>query len=388
MKKIKILYCVSSISSIGGISKITVDKANYLSNNGYEISIVTTEDYVKKIFYSPEDSISLYKLDINYKELWKHGFFKRGYLLIRKKMLHKSRLESIINDKKPDIIIDTCGLEISFLNKIKGKAKIIHEVHNHYYGRHIAIYKKYTGVLQKIIFGTMATISLNLTKKKLKNFDKVVVLNPKEENYWKELDNLTSIPNFLVEENLTLSTYNAKQVITAGRLDSLKGIDTLVDIWKNLYVKFPEWTLEIFGDGKEYETIMDKIKKAGLQNNVILHSPVQNIFEKFQQSSIFVTASQLESFGMTIIEAQAVGLPVVAYDCPTGPASIIDHEVNGFLVKLDDKFEFELYLQKLIVSYELRIKIGEKAYENSKKYSQDIIMKKWIDLFVTLRDEG
>lgn len=84
---------------------------------------------------------------------------------------------------------------------------------------------------------------------------------------------------------------------------------------------------------------------------------------------------------MTIIEAQSVGLPVVAFDCPTGPRELISHGEDGFLVKLNEQDEFILHLSKLLSSYALRVEMGQAGYKNSRRFSQEKIMRKWVFLF-------
>lgn len=378
----KIIYCVSSVSSIGGITKITIDKANYFSVLGHDVTVVTTEDFNKDVLYAINPSVKLVSLNINYKYLYLNNLFLRSFFLLKKRREHKLLLKDIISSISPDYIIDTCGFEIPFLKKVKGDAKIIHEAHSHYYDRVISLNQRYNNIFKKIFFRIIVSISQVMKLRRLKSFDAVVVLSEAEKKLWYGIKNLYVIENFIIDsdEDFT-SNCQSKKVITAGRLNKMKGLSVLVDIWKHIHDKFPEWKLEIYGDGDEYENILEQIKFNGLEESIKIYDSVSNIFKKLQSSSVFVTTSQLESFGMTIIEAQSVGLPVVAFDCPTGPRELISHGEDGFLVKLNEQDEFILHLSKLLSSYALRVEMGQAGYKNSRRFSQEKIMRKWVFLF-------
>ena len=99
------------------------------------------------------------------------------------------------------------------------------------------------------------------------------------------------------------------------------------------------------------------------------------------ESSIFVLTSLYEPFGLVIVEAMSCGLPVVAFDCPSGPANIINDGVDGFLIKNRDIDEFAEKLCMLIESPQLRLEIGKSAIQSSKRYSAEQVMPQWISLF-------
>lgn len=383
----KIMYCVTSIGSIGGITKITIDKANYLSQNGYEVVIVTTEDSEKKTIFPVENKIKIYKLPVNYKESMNLGFFSKLYKLIIKKRLHKKLLRDIILNVNPDIIVCTSNLEISFLNKIKYHAKIILEIHDHYNAKYLTIKKKYKKNLEKFIFIKINTILMYINSFRLEKFDYVVVLSNEEKKYWNNSLPLVKIPNFIDINYTYKANLDSKIVITAGRLEKSKGTEILIDIWYKINKIFPDWKLIIYGSGTQYNNLLSKINKLELDDSVFIFSPVSNIFKELSKSSIFISASQFESFGMTLIEAQSVGLPVIAYDCPTGPRSIIKNNENGFLIDLNNQVMFQEKLISLISNKTLREIISKNAYKNSRLFSKEIIMDQWTQLFKnTIKD--
>lgn len=87
---------------------------------------------------------------------------------------------------------------------------------------------------------------------------------------------------------------------------------------------------------------------------------------------------------MAIVEVESAGLPVVSFDAPCGPKDIIRDGEDGFLVKNGDIEDFGKKLLSLMQDEELRKKMGEKALENSKRFTQENIIPQWISLFETI----
>ena len=119
-----------------------------------------------------------------------------------------------------------------------------------------------------------------------------------------------------------------------------------------------------------------------IENNVVFLRPVSNIVSKYQSSSIYVMTSRFEAFPMVLLEAMMCGLPVIAYDCPTGPRAIVKNNEDGFLIENGNEKEFVSKLQELIENQDLRIKIGAKAHQSVVKYDLKMIMNQWNTFFV------
>jgi glycosyltransferase involved in cell wall biosynthesis len=94
--------------------------------------------------------------------------------------------------------------------------------------------------------------------------------------------------------------------------------------------------------------------------------------------------SQFEPFGLVLPEAMSCGLPVVAYDCPYGPASIISQGADGFLIKNNDREAFAQQMKQLMADRELRLSVGKKAAESAKRFDACRIMPQWKELFEKL----
>ncbi|MFK4273884.1 glycosyltransferase, partial [Streptomyces milbemycinicus] len=117
--------------------------------------------------------------------------------------------------------------------------------------------------------------------------------------------------------------------IAAGRLAPVKRYDLLIRAFEKVSAARPDWRLRIYGGGAQHAKLRALIDELGLYNHVFLMGPANPLDPEWAKGSIAAVTSSMESFGMTIVEAMRCGLPVVATDCPHGPAEIIDNGVDG-----------------------------------------------------------
>ena len=115
--------------------------------------------------------------------------------------------------------------------------------------------------------------------------------------------------------------------------------------------------------------------------NIHANASNPDIFERYLESSVFILTSLYEPFGLVIPEAMSSGLPVVAFDCPSGPAQIITDGVDGFLIQNRSINMFADKVCQLIESPDLRFSMGKAAIKSSRKYSADVVMPQWITFF-------
>ncbi|MFC5720100.1 glycosyltransferase family 4 protein [Streptomyces gamaensis] len=183
-----------------------------------------------------------------------------------------------------------------------------------------------------------------------------------------------------------------KVVVAAGRLIPVKRYDLLVKAFAHVVAAHPDWQLRIFGrgdtTGNERNTLATLIDDLGLNGHVFLNDHVGSLEAELAEASIAVSASDRESFGMTIAEAMRCGLPVVAADCPHGPREIITHGVDGLLVRPGDTEGLAAALCDLIRDDTLRRRMGEAARHNSARYAPDRIAEQHLGLYQDLLKRG
>ncbi|MBH5334152.1 glycosyltransferase family 4 protein [Streptomyces pactum] len=193
-----------------------------------------------------------------------------------------------------------------------------------------------------------------------------------------------AVPNSVPEPGVAPADTSAKWVIAAGRLAPVKRYDLLIRAFAQVTAERPDWRLRIYGGGAQHAKLRALIDKLDLYNHVYLMGPANPLDPEWAKGSIAAVTSSLESFGMTIVEAMRCGLPVVATDCPHGPAEIIDDGTDGRLVKSGDVKAVARGLLDLINDDELRRRMGRAALERSARFDPSNIAGRYESLFTDL----
>jgi glycosyltransferase involved in cell wall biosynthesis len=179
-------------------------------------------------------------------------------------------------------------------------------------------------------------------------------------------------------------------VLAAGRLTWQKGFDLLIDAFVPIAREYPDWQLRIYGEGNREQRLRRRILRHGVYNNVFLMGATQRLGEFMSRASLFALSSRYEGFGMVIVEAMSKGLPVVSFDCPRGPAEIIEPGSDGILVPPQDVLGMTEALRELIQDGDKRQRYGAAAVEKAHKYESGEIGARWESLLaqLTQNDDG
>ncbi|WP_319018879.1 glycosyltransferase family 4 protein [Microbispora sitophila] len=191
---------------------------------------------------------------------------------------------------------------------------------------------------------------------------------------------LAQVPNATPRLNGGVSPLTAKTVVTVGRLTWGKGYDLLIRAWAHVAARHPDWTLRIYGGGPRQEKLQASIDKRGLSERVFLEGPAEDVGAVLADASMFVLSSRHEGMPMVILEAMSKGVPVVSYDCPTGPKEMITHGHDGLLVKPEKIHAMADAICALIEDEDLRREMGANALKTAARYDLDVIGARWEDL--------
>lgn len=375
--KRKIVYCIPSLHFPSGMERVLTLKANYFADVlGYKIYIILTDNKDKEPYYKLSPKIKLINLDIKFDTNWRLPIYNRAFSYFIKQIRYKRRLKELLFEIRPDITISTLRREINFLNSIKDGSKKIGEIHfsrTHY--RNMESNGK-ENVLKRLI----SKLWMHQLIRALKKLSMFVTLSSEDNDRWIEVKNRKFIYNPLSFFPDKVSECKTKQVIAVGRYTYQKGFDMLIESWKYIKEKHPDWVLKIYGGGdkKSFEELRDSL---GLQDNIFLEPSTDNIIDKYCESSIFVLSSRFEGFGMVITEAMACGLPAVSFECPSGPRDIINDGEDGLLVENGNIKQLAEKISYLIENEELRKEMGSKARINVERFKIENIAKQWVDLF-------
>ena len=369
----KILYVFRSLAQWGGIERILVEKMNHLVTiYGYDVYMLTADQGDHSVPYNLENGVHFADLGIRFHQQYRYRGVKRLIVARRLRRLFKQRLSARLQEIKPNIIVCTTAnyIDINILSELKGSTPLIVESHS--------IYHKTFG--QE---GLRYRYTDYMYRKGISKSQMMVALTEEDANDWrKKFAHVCVIPNMVHLNEGTVSSLDQKRVIWVGRFDYQKRPMEMIEVWKKIYPKFSDWHLDIYGEGEQLEELKRVV--SAIEMNIHIHQPHKNIFNIYQSSSILVSTSLFEPFGLVIPEAMSCGLPVVAYDVPYGPADIITDGVDGFLIKNRDLNEFANRVCQLIENKELRVRMGQAGVKSSQRYCADVIMPKWKELFESL----
>ena len=198
--------------------------------------------------------------------------------------------------------------------------------------------------------------------------------------------NLSTVPNMNPDGFYLQSSCQSKVIIAAGRVVRQKRFDHLVEAFSLISDDFPDWSLRIFGEGRERRKVERIIEERGLSNQVAILPFVTDLKNELAKASIAAMTSVNEGLPLVGLEALATGVPYISYDIPTGPSEIIDDGENGYLISEGDTPAFAEKLRILMSDPTLRRRMGQAARASSIRYSEGTVSDQWEQLFRQLLD--
>lgn len=216
-------------------------------------------------------------------------------------------------------------------------------------------------------------------RRRYRRLDALAVLTDKDLGEYQELlgdqVRLARIPN-AAEIGGAKADLSARTVLAAGRLTAQKGFDMLIPAFGDVARAHPDWRLRICGRGHLREELEQLVADSGLADVIELPGP-RDLAEEMANASIFVLSSRYEGFPVVLIEAMSKGMAVVSFDCPTGPAEVVDDHRNGLLVPLADVAQLAAAIVEFIENEDLRRRCAAAAMETAASYTMDAIGREW-----------
>lgn len=355
----KICFIVGNLNNSGGTERVCSIVANELSSIGYDISILSVVEGTKP-FFSLNEEIDVESL-----------FPISGRTLYRTPAIIY-KLRNYLKKESIDTLIVVETISVLFtLPAIQGLS-IMHICWEH------LNFKNDLGKTGRRLARQLAA----------RYCDAVVTLTERDRLYWLEgakcKAHMISIPNpspFAPQEYFKQD--DSKTVLAVGRLTSIKGFDLLIQSWVKVSDAYPDWNLTIVGEGEDREKLQTLINTENLSKSIKLVGNSNNIEYYYKNSDIFCLSSRFEGFPMVLLEALSFGLPVVSFDCDTGPAEILE-DTGAVLVPPNNIDLLADALIDLIDNEEQRKNISLKSKEKSKEYQAETIIKQWDKLLCSL----
>ena len=341
----------------GGAARVTSIMCNGLVSKGYDVTLALN-NMTYKVFYPLDKKVRIQTLYCDKKY---NGIL--GILKLNIDYIFKAK--KIIRTERPDVIISVLAVPFvhSRIASWGGRIPLIVCDHTSF-SRKLSLYYNF---VRKYFYRTADVVTI-LTKRDEKILgkkipQKVVVYNP------------LSFPL------LQKITHRRKNILCVGRLDvwHVKGFDIIINIWAKLAGKYPDWMLEIAGDGDiQAENYIKKlIFDNNLEGRVNLLGQIKDIVNCYQQSSIFALPSRVEGFPMVLMEAMSQGCASVAFSIEGASKEMILNPDAGFVVEDGDVNSFSEKLELLMNSPVLLREMSNNAIAEVERFSVDNFISQW-----------
>ena len=310
----------------------------------------------------------------------------------------RKQLSRVVEMLDPDVCVSLCGPEVRILPAVAGGRPCVAE----YHFSHDKFYRKYGG----IFLYPYAWLRTHMLERAVSEYDCMVTLTEHDLPIWKRhCRRVERIFNPVTTPPGQVSRLAEKRMIAVGRLEDQKNFKDLVSAWSIVAERCPDWRLEIFGEGKLEHALRSQIARLGLTGSVILRGVVKDIASEYSNSSALLMTSLHEGFPLALVEASSFGLPLLSYDCPTGPSEIIvdagdgggvgnvpaatlnqaaGNTPNGYLVPVGDVRTLADRICRIASDDNLRLRLGAASKASSHRFTPETIISAWEHLFFSL----
>lgn len=359
MGKKKIAFYCGSLTK-GGAERVFVNLAEYFYGEGYDVCMIT--QYKKEDEYTVNPAIERVLSDLTEEETGRSrlcNFFRRFF-----------KLRRTLKVVKPDIVL-TCTAKSNFMTmaastflKTKVVVSIVADPKMEYDTKVLRlIAKTYFRFADGIVFQTRearAFFPAYIQKKS------VILSNALN-------------PQFLRER---YTGERKQEIVAVGRLDDNKNHEMLIHAFAKMADKFPDYRLTIFGDGECRGKLEALIIKEGLSERAFLPGVTSDVAGSIERAALFVLTSKTEGMPNTLLEAMALGLPVISTDCPCGgPRELIRQGENGLLVPVGDADALARAMERVLSNPVKAEAMGRSAQKIQEQLRPEVTNRSWKDYF-------
>lgn len=354
MKEKRIAFYIGSLNK-GGAERVITNLAIAFHEKGYEVFMITK--FIAKEEYELPAGITRIIADITKEE--EKGRIRNVYLRTKKLrdiilQIHPDVVVSFIGKSNLRTIMATRGTKIPAVVSVRSNPS--REVGT-------GMKKFFTQLLFSMAEGVV------LQTQEAKQF------------FWKNIQKKAIVLQNSINPEFVRESYlgeRSKSIVMVGRIDQNKNQRMVIEAFATLAKDYPEWKVELYGDGEERENLEAYVKELSLEKQIIFHGIQTNLPEKIEKASIFVLPSKQEGMPNALIEAMVLGLCVVSTDCPCGgPRDLIIPEKNGILIPVDDKERLQSVLIRLMDDEKLRSELSQSARKIIRQVTPKEINLQW-----------
>lgn len=347
------IACVAYLHGFGGAERQIIELSNQMAVRGHEVHlIILAED---KICYNLNSEVKIHSLV--------ESETGRGLLRIYRR---RKALLALLKGLHCDITVNF-NLQSAYLLAFENKKKIGKIIYSE---RGDPGDKEYTGLL-----GLVRSFTLS-------HIDGFVFQSEGARDYFKNshvLNNCIVIPNacFLKPQKPFAGT-RRKIIANVGRLSEQKNQALLICAFSMISGVFPDYNLEIYGEGELKNSLNELVKEMNLTQRVFFKGACKDVLDRIKDVSLFVLSSDYEGIPNALIEAMAIGLPCISTDCkPGGARTLIKNGYNGIITSRGNADELSEAMRRLLIDVSYAAKIGDNARAVAEVLSPVSIYNEW-----------
>lgn len=344
----------------GGAETVVAHVAEHWLAQGHRVSLLTHDTPADPIFHTMPERAELHRLGLTPKQ-------KRfgAYISTWRKL---ARLQRVIGREQPDVVVSflTKNNLLALIATFGRSIPVICSERNNPERQHA---HPFWNAALRLGYRNAALIVCQ-TNTVMRCFPAAV------------RSKLKVIPNPIRSPSAVRERSGGTHIVAVGRLTYQKGFDILLAAFALVHQNFPEWQLDIWGEGADRPVLEKLIREHGLEGRAVLRGTSPRPGSWIEGADIFVLSSRYEGFGNVLAEAMAAGLPVVSAACDFGPPDIVTHEVDGLLVMTENPVALAQGLARLMADADLRDRLGRAAAVSARRYAPGKILHQWDDALV------
>ena len=188
------------------------------------------------------------------------------------------------------------------------------------------------------------------------------------------------------QEKYPIPAVREKRIVNVGRLHPQKNQKLLIDAFTEVSNAFPDYVLEIYGDGELHDELQTHIEDNGLSGRAFIHPSRKDLWDCIHNASLFVLTSDFEGMPNALMEAMALGLPCVSTDCrPGGARSLIENGENGIIVPVGDVAALSWAMSQCLSKQDVSERIAFNARNIVETHSEKVLFDKWEEFLEKIR---
>lgn len=365
MKKVErekhVAFYIGSLHK-GGAERVFVNLAEFFRREGYRVTMVTQYQFPEEEEYRLPEGVKRVLSDLTEEEISNSrivNFFRR----LRK-------LRSVWINEKPNLVLSCIGknnfmtVVTTCFTKTKAVVSVVGEAKEEYPNRLMRL-------LANFLFPYAAGIILQTERSKYffcKKVQRRAVVLPNSLN-----------PDFMKPR---YEGERERRIVAVGRLDANKNHEMMLRAFAALKDKYPEYTLTIYGEGELHGFLENLAKELGLSGRVFLPGVIPDVAARIEKAALFLLTSYSEGVSNALIEALAIGLPVISTDVPSGGTEeLMTDKENGLVIPAGDQQALEEAMDRLLGDPAYADRLGREAARIQERLAPERVNYLWKEFF-------